>query len=201
MIEVIVHDVVARAATDAKWPPECIDNKVGQLRVILLKEKSGPRILPIWVGPQEGDAIALRLEHVETQRPMTFALMNKLLSLSNTKIEKVAVTALHTNTYFATMWLIVNGTQYEVDARPSDAITLALQADAPIFIAPETLEGNQQAITAEDEISQLNEQWAILARDGNVEPEPQPMEYKSMRDYMREYRARQNASASTEDQP
>jgi len=188
MIEVIVHDVVARTATsgEIKYQSAMKDGKVGPWRVILLKEISGPRILPIWVGPIEGDVIALQLEHLELDRPTTFDLTTRLLALGNTKLEKVAVTALRGNVYFATMWVNANGEVHEVDARPSDAIALALQANAPIFIAPETLTGNKSAVTAEDELKQLNEQWSKLEKEGHTEPEPEPMEWKSVRPLVRD---------------
>jgi hypothetical protein len=188
MIEVIVHDVVARTATsgEIKYQSAVKDGKVGPLRVILLKEISGLRILPIWVGPIEGDVIAIQLEHLETPRPTTFDLTTRLLALGNTKLEKVAVTALRENTYFATMSINANGEVHEVDARPSDAIALALQANAPIFIAPETLSGNEYAVTAENELMQLNEQWSKVEKEGHTDPEPQPMEWKSVRPLVRD---------------
>jgi uncharacterized protein len=187
MIEVIVHDVVARTATsgEIKYQSAVKDGKVGPLRVILLKEISGPRILPIWVGPIEGDVIALQLEHLELDRPTTFDLTTGLLALGKTKLEKVAVTALRGKVYFATMWVNANGAVHEVDARPSDAIALALLADAPIFIAPETLTGNESAVTAENELMQLNAQWSKLEKEGHTDPEPQPMEWKSVRPLVR----------------
>lgn len=187
MIEVIVHDVVARTAKsgEVKYQSAVKDGKVGPWRVILLKEISGPRILPIWVGPIEGDVIALQLEHLELDRPTTFDLTTRLLALGNTKLEKVAVTALRGKVYFATMWLNASGKVHEVDARPSDAIALALQAEAPIFIAPETLTGNESAVTAEDELIQLNEQWSKLEKEGRAEPELEPMEWKSVRPLVR----------------
>jgi bifunctional DNase/RNase len=189
MIEVIVHDVATRAATsgEVKWPSDGRDGRLGLLRVILLKEISGLRILPIWVGPIEGDIIAMQLEHIEANRPTTFDLTTRLLALGNTKLEKVAVTALRDITYFATMWINANGEVHEIDARPSDAIALALQADAPIFIAPETLAGNESLVTADNELMQLNKQWSKLEREGRTEPEPQPMEWKSVRSLARDF--------------
>ncbi len=188
MVEVIVHDVVARTATsgEVKYQSAVKDGKVGPWRVILLKEITGPRILPIWVGPIEGDIIAMQLEHLELERPTTFDLTTRLLSLGNTKLEKVAVTALRGNVYFATMWVNANGEVHEVDARPSDAITLALLADAPIFIAPETLTGNKSVISEENELMQLNQQSSKLEKEGRIDPESQPMEWKSVRPLVRD---------------
>ena len=188
MIEVTVHDVVARTAKsgEVKYQSAVKDRKVGPWRVILLKEISGPRILPIWVGPIEGDVIALKLEQLELDRPTTFDLTTRLLSLGNTKLEKVAVTALRGKVYFATMWVNAHGKVHEVDARPTDAIALALLADAPIFIAPEALTGSEYLVTADNELMQLNEQWSKVEKEGRIDPESQPMEWKSVRPFVRD---------------
>ena len=177
----------ARTATsgEVKYQSAVKDGKVGPLRVILLKEIAGLRILPIWVGPIEGDVIAMQLEHLELDRPTTFDLTTRLLSLGNSKLEKVAVTALRGNVYFATMWVNANGEVHEIDARPSDAIALALLADVPIFIAPETLTGNESVISEENELMQLNEQSSKLEKEGRIDPESQPMEWKSVRPLLR----------------
>ena len=91
MIELCVHDVAVRAPKDepAEWPVSGKDyNKLGYFRVILLKEVSGDRVLPIWVGPIEGDLIAMRLDHIESPRPMTFDLTINLLRAGKVQIEK-----------------------------------------------------------------------------------------------------------------
>ena len=185
MIEVIILDVVTRAAVnqEVKSLSDAYgrDAKLGFWRVILLKERTGRRILPIWVGPLEGDVIAMQLEHIETPRPSTFDLTTHLLELSGAKIEKVAVTELRNKVYFGTMWLKAGGNKFEVDARPSDAIMLALQADAPIYVASETLEGNKTVISAGDE----RVKWKTLEHIGPQEPEAQPMEYRSVRGIVR----------------
>lgn len=183
MIELCVHDVAVRAPKDepAEWPVSGKDyNKLGFFRVILLKEVSGDRVLPIWVGPIEGDLIALKLEHIETPRPMTFDLTINLLRAGNVQIEKVAVTALRDNTYFATMWIRANGAVHEVDARPSDAIALALHADAAIFVTPETLAA-ANSISVDKQFEQLQEQTSEAENDGRIEPDPKPMEWRSFR--------------------
>ena len=96
------------------------------------------------------------------------------------------MTALRGNVYFATMWVNANGEVHEVDARPSDAIALALQADAPIFIAPETLTGNESVISEGNELIQLNQQSSKLEKEGRIDPESQPMEWKSVRPLVRD---------------
>jgi len=186
MIEAMVLDVVTRAAVNQEVKSRSDaygrDAKLGFWRVILLKERAGQRILPIWVGPSEGDVIALQLEHIETPRPSTFDLTTHLLELSGAKIEKVAVIELRNNVYIGTMWLNAGGNRFEVDARPSDAIMLALQAGAPIYLAPEILEGNKTVVSASDEPAK----WKTLEQSGPPEPEAQPMEYRSVRGLVRE---------------
>jgi len=183
MIEVYVHDIAVRAPKDehVEWPASGADyNRLGFLRVLLLKEASGDRVLPIWVGPMEGDLIAMQLEHIEMPRPTTFDLTANLLRAGNIQIEKVAVTALRDRTYFATMWIRAGGTVHEVDARPSDAIALALRADVPIFVTPETFAA-ANLISADRQFEQLQEQTSQAEKDGLSEPDQKPMEWRSFR--------------------
>lgn len=183
MIELCVHDVAVRAPNNehVEWPVSGKDySKLGFLRVILLKEVSGDRVLPIWVGPLEGDLIAMQLEHIETPRPSTFDLTANLLRAGNVEIEKVAVTALRANTYFATIWIRANGAVHEIDARPSDAIALALQVGAPIFVTPETLT-NAVLLSAQRQFEQLEEHTSKAEKDGVSEPDPAPMDWRSYR--------------------
>lgn len=183
MIELCVHDIAVRAPKDehVEWPASAKDYyKLGFFRVLLLKEVSGDRVLPIWVGPIEGDVVAMQLEHIETPRPMTFDLMANLLRVGNVQIEKVAVTALREGTYFAAIWIRANGAVHEVDARPSDAITLALNADAPIFVTPETLTATN-SLSVDKQFEQLQEQTSKAENEGRSEPDPKPMEWRSFR--------------------
>jgi RNA polymerase sigma factor (sigma-70 family) len=102
-------------------------------RVVLLKEKNGERILPIWVGPHEADMLKLQLAEKSTPRPMTYELLAQLLGLTEAKVERVAVNRLHEKVFYATLWVRINNEVKEVDARPSDAINLALRVKTPIF--------------------------------------------------------------------
>jgi uncharacterized protein len=183
MIELCVHDVAVRAPKDepAEWPISGKDYyKLGFFRVLLLKEVSADRVLPIWVGPIEGDLIAMQLEHIEWPRPTTFDLTSNLLRAGNVQIEKVAVTALRDRTYFARLWIRANGAVHEVDARPSDAIALALHANAPIFVTPETLTA-ADPISVDRQFGQLQEQTSKAENEGRSEPDPKPMEWRSFR--------------------
>lgn len=132
--------------------------------VVILRDELNDRWLPIVVGPAEAQAIAFELEHVSPPRPMTHDLMKNLVISLDAKIVKVVVCDLRDNTYYATIDLKQNGSENEIDARPSDAIALALRAQAPIFVEEKVME--QAAITEEmtqaepmneaEELDQLN---------------------------------------------
>lgn len=185
MIEVTVVDVMLRAPKDdpeAEWlPGKGKKYKLGFTRVLLLKEQDGDRILPIWVGVAEGESIAMLLAGVSTPRPMTFELTAKLLDVANMKIEKIAVTSLRKDTYYATMWVKGQVGIREVDARPSDAVSLALQTNAPIFVAPEVLEANRFLFSTDTVIRKLDEMHQKSV-EANLNPrEETEMEWRSFR--------------------
>jgi RNA polymerase sigma factor (sigma-70 family) len=183
MIEVTVHDVMLRAPKDdpeAEWlPGPGKKYKLGFTRVMLLKEQGRDRILPIWVGAVEGNAIAMLLAGLSMARPSTFELTTQLLDVAKLKIDKVAITALRDETYYATMWVKIRGKIHEVDARPSDAVTLALRNNAPIFVAPEVLETNKTVLTSQTVLPRLEE----IHRESREKrlPEEMEMEWKSFR--------------------
>lgn len=102
--------------------------------VVVLKEENRNRWLPIVVGSSEAQAIALQLEKISPPRPLTHDLIRNLLDTMDAKIERIVVNDLRDNTYFALLGLRLNGEFRNIDARPSDAIALALRAEAPIFV-------------------------------------------------------------------
>lgn len=109
-------------------------------RVVILREKDADRYLPIWIGPSEADAIALRLQDVSVARPLTHDLLRNLIEQLGARVVHIIVNDLSNDTFFAQIVLDVNGTTVEVDARPSDAIALAVRTDAPIFAAEDVLD-------------------------------------------------------------
>jgi bifunctional DNase/RNase len=138
MVEVMVDDIIVRAPKGAvaTWAgPQ--DYNLDPRCVVLLKERAAGRILPMWVGRFEASALALQLRAVSTRRPMTHDLTARLLEVVGARVEQVTVTSLHENTFYATIGVRVGGRVHDVDARPSDAITLALRMNAPILVAPE----------------------------------------------------------------
>jgi bifunctional DNase/RNase len=178
MTEVAVTDVVLRAPKneEAKWLARGKEYKLGWSRVILLKERSGSRLLPIWVGPVEGDLIALALENLALQRPMTHDLTLRLLEAGQVKIQKMVVTDLRDNVYYASVWIVADNHIHEVDARPSDAIALAVQGGTPIFVTPELFE--RAAVGSE---SQLEEIHLSAIAKGRLEADAKEMEFRSYR--------------------
>jgi RNA polymerase sigma factor (sigma-70 family) len=136
MVEVVVHDVVARTTTNNGGEPQI----VGDTRIVLLREKDGERVLPIWVGRPEGDALALELGGESTPRPMTADLMAKLLEAAGARVESVAVNSLREDTFYATILLVTGAGKQQVDARPSDALNLAARVTAPILVDEAVME-------------------------------------------------------------
>ena len=102
--------------------------------IIILRDKDGQRVLPIWVGVFEANAIALQIETVTTPRPMTHDLLRNVIHDLRGRIDKIVVSDLKENTFYALIYLRVNEDVMAIDARPSDAIALALRARAPIFV-------------------------------------------------------------------
>ncbi len=107
---------------------------ITNMPIIILRDKDGQRVLPIWVGVFEANAIALQIENVATPRPMTHDLLRNVIHDLKAEIRKVVVSDLRENTFYALIHLEVNGEPVAVDARPSDAIALALRARAPIYV-------------------------------------------------------------------
>jgi bifunctional DNase/RNase len=108
--------------------------------VVVLKEVGGERTLPIWIGTSEAHAIALELQGARPQRPMTHDLLKHLMSGLGGELRRVTVSAIQEDTYYAEL-LVFRGTEaFQVDARPSDAIALALRCSAPIFASDELLD-------------------------------------------------------------
>ena len=144
MIEVEVQDVLVRAlAEDAETELPRLANR--QLRIVLLKEKAGERVLPIWIGSFEGDALALQLGGEPTPRPLTPDLMARVIEALGGTIERVAITRLEENTFYALVALAVDGRRAELDARPSDALNLAARIGAPIYVAEQVMAESSRA--------------------------------------------------------
>ncbi len=102
-------------------------------RVVILKEKMAERYLPIWIGPAEADAIAVRLQGVTVPRPLTHDLLHSALDALGATVNSIIVSDLKNDTFYARIILDVDGRQMELDSRPSDALALAVRVEAPIY--------------------------------------------------------------------
>ncbi len=107
--------------------------------VVILKDKDEKKWLPIWIGPFEAKMISLALENTKPSRPFSPDLMKNIIESAELKMEKVVISDIRDNTYFATIWLKKGEKQLFIDARPSDAIALALRLESPIYIAEEVM--------------------------------------------------------------
>jgi len=109
-------------------------------RVVILKEKTADRYLPIWIGPAEADAIAVKLQGVSVARPLTHDLLSSIIDALGAKVHSITVSDLKNDTFFAKITLNIDGGQMEVDSRPSDALALAVRVDAPIYVEESVLD-------------------------------------------------------------
>jgi len=121
-------------------------------RVIILKDINVERYLPIWIGPYEAEAIALRLRNVEVARPLTHDLLNNVISKMGGEVSHIIVNDLRNDTFYARISVNVNGHKLEIDSRPSDAIALAVRANTPIFVEEDVMA--QASITPEVDVSE-----------------------------------------------
>jgi uncharacterized protein len=146
VVEVAVYDVLLRVpkGVELQWPQDA--SKVGRMALVVLKEREGERTMGIWVGVPEANAMIQPLAKLAVPRPMTHDLLSRLLEVNNTHVEKVAVTSLHDTTFYATLWLRVGERVHEIDARPSDALSLALRLQVPIFVATDLFAQQSQHV-------------------------------------------------------
>jgi hypothetical protein len=109
-------------------------------RVVILKERAAERYLPIWIGPAEADAIAVKLQGVSVARPLTHDLLSSIIDALGARVNSITVSDLKNDTFFAKITLNIDGGQMEVDSRPSDALALAVRVDAPIYVEESVLD-------------------------------------------------------------
>src|SRR5687767_11512151 len=120
-------------------------------RVVMLKEKTSSRYLPIWIGHFEADAIAIPMQKVPVSRPLTHDLLRSAITTLGAKLEHVIINDLADETFYAKLILDLNGKTVEVDARPSDAIALAIRAEVPIFVEDKVIDSAGMVFEGEDE--------------------------------------------------
>ena len=127
---------------------------ITNMPIIILRDQDGQRVLPIWVGVFEANAIALQIENVQTPRPMTHDLLKNIISDLHAHVQRIVVCALKENTFYATIHITAGDQALAVDARPSDAIALALRTQSPIFVE-ETVIQNARSVESGKESMDL----------------------------------------------
>jgi bifunctional DNase/RNase len=125
---------------------------VGKQPIVLLKTADGNKFLPIWIGHPEAAAILMKLQGASTPRPMTHDLVTEMLQQLEARVTRITVTELRDNTFYASITIQMDGSEIEIDSRPSDAIALAVRAEAPIFADDRVIE--ESAIEFEGEESE-----------------------------------------------
>lgn len=147
---------------------------VTQHRVVILKEVDGERHLPIWIGSYEAEAIAMELQGVTASRPLPYDLMRGIIDDLGGAVERISVTDLSDDVFFARIILRQNGREIEVDSRPSDAIALAVRAHVPIMVDEAVMEKAGVVLSGDDEgdIEPLSDSAPPeLERAGDVDEE------------------------------
>ena len=142
--------------------------------IIILKDVQSDTMLPIWVGAYEANAIALEIEKIAPPRPMTHDLLRNLIIEMGIQVERVVVTSLRDNTFFAVIEMQTSdGNRVVLDSRPSDAIALALRADCPIFVDTEVIKASQNAVPSDEELAEegasVEEEWPdVIGEAGDL---------------------------------
>ncbi len=130
---------------------------MSQHRIVVLREEDGERYLPIWIGPFEADAITIRLQEMEVSRPLTHDLLKNVIELLGGEVIRVVINDLQNDTFYARIVLQnESGETIEVDSRPSDAIALAVRADAPIYVEDDVMD--RAGMEPEEELALVKEE-------------------------------------------
>jgi bifunctional DNase/RNase len=148
---------------------------VGKQPIVLLKTADGNKFLPIWIGHAEAAAILMKLQSQASPRPMTHDLVSDMLQQLGAQIVRITVTELRENTFYAQITVTQDGQELEVDSRPSDAIALAIRAEAPIFAADQVIE--ESAIEFEGEEVNEEQLEAEVSRFRNFLDEVTPDQF------------------------
>ena len=128
--------------------------------IVILKDLQESKAIPIWIGLFEASAIATELEHVVFSRPMTHDLMHEFLKALDVAVSRIEIVDIRNNTFFATVYLVRDGQTYRIDARPSDALALAVRAHCPMFVAESVFKKCPELLKpiSEDEVKKFREE-------------------------------------------
>jgi bifunctional DNase/RNase len=143
--------------------------------ILILKDVNSETMLPIWVGAYEANAIALEIEKIAPQRPMTHDLLRNLIVEMGVQVNRVVVTELRDNTFFAVIEMsTADGSIMMLDSRPSDAIALALRADCPIYVDMDVIRASRNTVSTEEgevdegEVSEEEEWPDVIGEVGDL---------------------------------
>jgi len=153
-------------------------------RVVILKEKMARRYLPIWIGPAEADAIAVKLQGVTVPRPLTHDLLSSIIDSLGATIDSIIVSDLKSDTFYAKIILTVDGEQIEIDSRPSDALALAVRADAPIYAEEAVLDKAGILLDEETGKPVMEETEDIEAKDKQLSEEEMKKKLSAFYDFI-----------------
>ncbi len=151
-------------------------NRITNNRVVLLKETAGDRYLPIWIGEFEAHAIAMELQGVEAPRPLPYDLMRSLLTELNGVVQRVVVSDLSMDVFYARIVVAIAGQTIDLDSRPSDAIALAVRSGAPIFVEDSVME--RAGVNLDDDDAALEMERPVSASSTEHRSEPRPDDEK-----------------------
>jgi hypothetical protein len=150
--------------------------------VVILQEKAGSRLLPIWIGQPEAEAIVMQMNNVKRERPLTHDLCKNLIVGLGGSLRRVQITKVQHRTYFAELHLAGRGGEVQIDARPSDSIAVALRLQAPIFVEESLL-----TAAAEDDDSEESSYSSPPASPKAAEP-PDPLSAEQLKAYLENLR-------------
>jgi bifunctional DNase/RNase len=140
---------------------------MSQHRVVVLKDTSSDRYLPIWIGPCEADAITIELQEMPPQRPLTHDLLKTVIREMGGKVVHILINDLRNDVYYARIVVDVRGNQIEIDSRPSDAIALAVRVKTPIFVADVVMD--KAAIEPDEDVEKSLDEESV-GGDSEVDP-------------------------------
>lgn len=156
------------SSVEAKIKTLMLDPRT-QSPIVVLETVTDKTLLPIWIDVAEAKAIALELEHIATPRPLTHDLIRNIIQGLGANLQRVTITDLRNNTYFAVLSLGLNGQNLQIDARPSDAIAVALRMKAPIYMSTQVLAKSKSMPAPSTPTRELQKRTGIQAQDLTVE--------------------------------
>lgn len=151
-------------------------NRITNNRVVLLKETSGERYLPIWIGEFEAHAIAMELQGVESPRPLPYDLMRSMLTQLGGSVEHVLINELSMDVFYARIVITMNGQTIELDSRPSDAIALAVRSGSTIFVDESVMD--RAGVNLDDDDAPLEVERSAPSAQSEQRSEPRPDDEK-----------------------